>query len=319
MPSELIKKLLESGVHFGHQKKRWNPKMRPFIFGERSGIYIIDLEKTEECLNQARDFLMSIAAKGEMVLLVGTKKQAQEVIKEESLRCGMFYVTERWPGGLLTNFSTVKKSINRLKDIERMREDGTFEKLTKKEVARLEKERAKLMKNFSGIVKMERMPKAVIVVDTKKEETAVREACRLKIPVIGLIDTNSNPDPVSYPVPGNDDATKSIRMVISLLSDAIIEGRRQFLSYLSQEGVAIGAQAEGQEKAADPAEETKIKEIEEIVDKSETGDKDDKGAKRPHPQDEDSKARQLEREKKEQERQEARAREEKLKARKKTP
>ncbi|MCG8430266.1 MAG: 30S ribosomal protein S2 [Candidatus Omnitrophica bacterium] len=248
MPSELIKKLLESGVHFGHQKKRWNPKMREFIFGDRSGIYIIDLEKTEECLNRARDYLMDITSKGEMVLFVGTKKQAQEVIREEAQRCGMYYVTERWPGGLLTNFTTVKKSINRLKEIETMKEDGTFEKLTKKEVARLEKEHAKLMKNFSGIVKMDRMPAAAIVVDTKKEETAVREANRLKIPVVGLIDTNSNPDLVAYPVPGNDDATKSIRMIISSFAEAVIEGRKRFLSYLSQDGVNV--QKEGQQDDA---------------------------------------------------------------------
>src|SRR4030042_4790093 len=153
VPSELIKQLLEAGVHFGHQKKRWNPKMKEFIFGERSGIYIIDLEKTEECVNRARDFLMDITSKGEFVLFVGTKKQAQEVILREALRCGMYYVTERWPGGMLTNFATIKKSINRLKEIETMKVDGTFDKLTKKEVARLEKELAKLNKNFSGVDK----------------------------------------------------------------------------------------------------------------------------------------------------------------------
>jgi len=191
---------LESGVHFGHQTKRWNPKMKKFIFGSRSGIYIIDLEKTESCINAARDFLMDITSKGEFVLFVATKKQAQEVVKEEAIRCGMYYVTERWPGGMLTNFATIKKSINRLKDIEKMRTDGTFEKLTKKEVAGLEKELAKLNKNFAGIVPMEKMPKAVFVVDTKNEDTAVAEARRLGIPVVALIDTNSNPDLVDYRV-----------------------------------------------------------------------------------------------------------------------
>jgi len=267
VPSELIKQLLEAGVHFGHQTKRWNPKMKKFIFGERSGIYIIDLEKTEECINRARDFLLDITSKGEFVLFVGTKKQAQEVMLQEAIRCGMYYVTERWPGGLLTNFLTIKKSINRLKDIEKMKEDGTFQKFTKKEVAHLEKELGKLKKNFSGIVQMERMPKAMFVVDTKKEETAVREAGRLSIPIIGLIDTNSNPDMIAYPVPGNDDATKSIRMVVSLIADTIIEGRKRFLSYLSEDGVAIKEKKEMGEElpALLPEEEIKIKEIEEIV------------------------------------------------------
>ena len=265
MPSELIKQLLEAGVHFGHQTKRWNPKMKKFIFGQRSGIYIIDLEKTEECLNRARDFLLEVTSKGEAVLFVGTKKQAQEVVQQEAIRCAMFYVTERWPGGLLTNFATIKKSINRLKDIERMREDGTFKKLTKKEVAGLEKESVKLKKNFSGIVQMERMPAAIFIVDTKKEETAVREAGRLSIPIIGLIDTNSNPELISFPIPGNDDATKSIRAVTNIIADTIIEGRKRFLSYLSKESVTIKEEPALDEPVILPEEEVKIKEIEEIV------------------------------------------------------
>lgn len=266
MPSELIKQLLEAGVHFGHQTKRWNPKMKKFIFGQRSGIYIIDLEKTEECLNKARDFILDVTAKGDTVLFVGTKKQAQEVVKAEALRCGMYYVTDRWPGGMLTNFSTIKRSINRLKEIENMKTDGTYEKLTKKEVALLEKELAKLNKNFSGIVQMERMPKAIFIVDAKKEETAVQEARRLNIPIISLIDTNSNPDPIAYPIPGNDDAAKSIRMVTTFLADAAIEGRKRFLSYLSQEGAAAKKEEVVEEEAAIlPEEEIKIKEIEEIV------------------------------------------------------
>ncbi|MDD5098017.1 MAG: 30S ribosomal protein S2 [Candidatus Omnitrophica bacterium] len=280
MPSELIKQLLEAGVHFGHQTKRWNPKMKKFIFGSRSGIYIIDLEKTEECVNAARDFLMDITSKGEFVLFVGTKKQAQDVIKQEAIRSGMYYVTDRWPGGMLTNFATIKKSINRLKEIEKMRIDGTFEKLTKKEVARLEKELAKLNKNFSGIVPMERMPKAVFIVDTKKEETAVKEARRLGIPVIGLIDTNSNPDLIDYPIPGNDDATKSIRTVATIMADTIIEGRKKFLSYLSQEGVKV--EEAKQDIAAEllPEEDIKIKEIEEIVEDSQPLTEEAKAAKK---------------------------------------
>ncbi len=264
MPSELIKRLLEAGVHFGHKTSRWNPKMKKYIFGARSGIYIIDLLKTEECINKARDFVLDITSKGEVILLVGTKKQAQEAILQEAMRCGMYYVTERWPGGLLTNFATVKKSINRLKDIEKMKEDGTFAKLTKKEVSLLEKELAKLKKNFSGIVQMERMPKAIFIVDTKKEETAVKEARRLRIPVIGFIDTNSDPDLIEYPIPGNDDAIKSISLVASIIADSVIDGRKRFLSYLSQDGVVLKEGAE-EAPAVLPEEEVKIKEIEEMV------------------------------------------------------
>jgi len=240
--------------------------MKKFIFGERSGIYIIDLEKTEECINKARDFLLDITSKGEVVLFVGTKRQAQEAVLQEAIRSGMYYVTERWPGGMLTNYATIKKSINRLKEIEKMKEDGTFDNLKKKEVAHLEKELGKLKKNFSGIVQMERMPKAIFIVDTKKEETAVKEANRLSIPVIGLIDTNSNPELVTYPIPGNDDATKSIHTVTKLLADTIIEGRKRFLFYLSQEGVAIKPEKKEEEVSLVlPEEEIKIKEIEEIV------------------------------------------------------
>ncbi len=283
MPTELIKQLLEAGVHFGHKTSRWNPKMKKFIFGERSGIYIIDLEKTQECLNIARDFLLGLATKGEIVLFVGTKKQAQEVIYQEAMRSGMYYVTERWPGGLLTNFSTIKKSINRLKEIEKMREDGTFQKLTKKEVAGLEKELAKLKKNFAGIAQMERMPKAIFIVDTKKEETAVREANRLGIPVIGLIDTNSDPGLVSYPIPGNDDATKSVRLITALLADSVIEGRKKFLSYLSESGVSIKTQEEKEEPLVLPEEEVKIKEIEEIVETAGSGEEGSKPVKKGRP------------------------------------
>ncbi|MFA6216549.1 MAG: 30S ribosomal protein S2 [Candidatus Omnitrophota bacterium] len=293
MPSELIKQFLEAGVHFGHKVSRWNPKMKKFIFGQRSGIYIIDLEKTEECFNKARDYLLDITSKGEVALFVGTKKQAQEVILQEAIRAGMYYVTERWPGGLLTNFATIKKSINRLKEIEKMKEDGTFQKLTKKEVALLEKELAKLKKNFSGIVMMERMPKAVFIVDTKKEETAVREARRLGIPVIGFIDTNSNPDLVDYPIPGNDDATKSIGLIARLLADSIIEGRKKFLSYLSESGVAIKAKKEDVAEApvVAPEEEIKIKEIEEIVETTEKPEDDQKAGKKVRSKPVDDKAR----------------------------
>jgi small subunit ribosomal protein S2 len=268
LPTELIKKFLEAGVHFGHKTSRWNPKMKKFIFGERSNIYIIDLEKTAECLERARDFLSDITAKGEFVLFVGTKKQVQDVVKQEALRSGMHYVSERWPGGLLTNLATVKKSINRLKDIEKMHTDGTFEKLTKKEIAHLETELAKLNKNFAGIVSMERLPKALYVVDTKKEETAVKEANRLGIPVIGFIDTNCNPDQIAYPIPGNDDAAKSVQLITSIVADTIIDGRKKFLSYLSESGAAIRKEKGAPDGTAPeilPQEEVEIKEIEEIV------------------------------------------------------
>ena len=281
MPSELIKQLLEAGVHFGHKTSRWNPKMKQFIFGERSGIYIIDLEKTEECLARTRDFIVDLTAKGEFVLFVGTKNQAQEVIFQEANRCGMYYVTERWPGGMLTNFATIKKSINRLKEIEAMKTDGTFLKLTKKEVALLEKKLAKLKKNFSGIVAMERMPKAAFVVDTKKEETAVREARKLGIPIIGLIDTNSDPDLVDYPIPGNDDATKSIKAITTFIADSVIEGRKRFLSYLSHEGVEMKKdQAPDAVPGVLPEEEVQIKEIGEIIE--EVVKDDTKVAKKIH-------------------------------------
>ncbi|MFY9402985.1 MAG: 30S ribosomal protein S2 [Candidatus Omnitrophota bacterium] len=282
MPSDLIKQLLEAGVHFGHQTKRWNPKMKKFIFGSRSGIYIIDLEKTEECINRAKDFLMDITSKGEFVLFVGTKKQAQEVMQNEAIRCGMYYVTDRWPGGMLTNFTTIKKSINRLKEIENMRQDGTFAKLTKKEAAGLEKELAKLNKNFSGIVSMEKMPKAMFIVDTCKEDTAVKEARKLRIPIVALIDTNSNPDLIDYPIPGNDDATKSIKAVAGIITDTIIEGRKKFLSYLSQEGVKIEEPAKEEDVALLPEEESKIKEIEEMVENIESEGEADKPLKKGH-------------------------------------
>jgi len=229
MTEELIKQLLEAGVHFGHQTKRWNPRMKKYIFGERSGIYIIDLEKTVEALNKARDFLVQLTSKGQIVLFAGTKKQAQEAIEQEALRCKMFYVNKRWLGGLLTNFETIKKSIKHLKELEKMKEDGVFNKLSKKEVAQLTKEKEKLEKNLSGIKEMSNLPGVLFVIDSKKEETAVKEARKLSIPIVGLIDTNCDPNLIDFPIPGNDDAMKSIRLVTSLIADSIIEGRKQFL------------------------------------------------------------------------------------------
>ena len=226
--TELIKQLLEAGVHFGHQTKRWNPKMKNYIFGEKSGIYIIDLQKTETFLNQAREFISEAAAQGKPILFVGTKKQAQEVIEEEAKRCGAFFVNHRWLGGLLTNFQTIKKSIRRYKEIEQMEKEGIFENLTKKEIAALTNEREKLIKNLSGVIEMDRLPGALFVIDSKKEETAVLEAKRLGIPIVALIDTNCDPDLITHPIPGNDDAIKSIRLVSKFMADSVLDGRRRF-------------------------------------------------------------------------------------------
>jgi len=259
LPIELIKRLLEAGVHFGHKTSRWNPKMGQYIYGRKCGIYIVDLEKTAQCLNKACDFLLDITSRGQSVIFVGTKKQVQDTIQEEAQRCGMHYVNIRWLGGLLTNFSTIKNSIKRLKDIEKMREDGTFAMMSKKEVAILEKEASLFKKNLSGIVEMDDLPAAVIVVDTNKEMTAVKEAKRLKIPIVAITDTNCNPQIIDYPVPGNDDAIKSVRLIISLLADAIIEGRQRFLSYLSSETVSAELKQEQQDLVVDsPQEVTKV-------------------------------------------------------------
>ncbi|MCK5260530.1 MAG: 30S ribosomal protein S2 [Candidatus Omnitrophica bacterium] len=230
MVEELIKKLLEAGVHFGHQTKRWNPKMKKFIFGQRSGIYIIDLEKTVLCLNEARDFIRDITARGGKVLFIGTKKQSQMIIEEEAVKSEMFFVKNRWSGGLLTNFQTVKKSLDRLKEIERMQDNGIWENLKKKEIASLTKERDKLLFNFGGVREMKGMPQAVFVVDPKKEEIAVREAYKLGIPIIAIIDTNCDPDLIDYPIPGNDDALKSIRIITNLVAESIREGQKEFVS-----------------------------------------------------------------------------------------
>ena len=230
MATELIKKLLEAGVHFGHQSRRWNPKMKKYIFGERGGIYIIDLEKTAEKLNAACDYMREVAAKGGKILFVGTKKQAQDVIQEEAARVEMPYVKYRWMGGLLTNLETVKKSIRKLSDIEKMESSGITARLTKKENSLLMKEKERLLRDLGGIRDMAVVPQAMFVVDTKKEEIGVAEAKRLGIPVVGLIDTNSDPDLIDYPIPGNDDAVKSVKFIASLITDSIIEGRKEYLA-----------------------------------------------------------------------------------------
>jgi len=226
-----MKDLLEAGVHFGHQTKRWNPKMKEYIFGERNGIYIIDLGKTVKLFRDAEEFVSRLASEGRTILFVGTKRQAQDVIAEEAQRCGMFFVNERWLGGLLTNFSTIQRSLGRLRDLEAMATDGRFDTLSKKEIARNEKERRKLAKNLDGIRGMSRLPEAVFIVDTRKEKIAVDEARKLKIPVIGIVDTNCDPDEVDFVIPGNDDALRAIRLFASRIAEAVIGGRARRLRH----------------------------------------------------------------------------------------
>ena len=220
-----LKDLLEAGVHFGHQTKRWNPKMKSYIFGERNGIYIIDLAKTAKLFRDAEQFTTNLAADGRTVLFVGTKRQAQDAVAEEAQRCGMFFVNQRWLGGLLTNFATIQRSLGRLRDLEAMETDGRYDTLSKKEISQLEKEKRKLQKNLEGIRNMSRLPDALFVVDTRKEKIAVDEARKLKIPVIGVVDTNCDPDEVDYVIPGNDDALRAIRLFASRVADAVLAGR----------------------------------------------------------------------------------------------
>jgi len=219
-----MKELLEAGVHFGHQTKRWNPRMKEYIFGERNGIYIIDLQKTLKMFKEASKFVQDLAAEGKVVLFVGTKRQAQDAIAEEAQRCGMFYVNQRWLGGLLTNWVTVQKSVKRLKELDDMATDGRYELLPKKEVIRLERERKHLQANLAGIKNMSRLPDAIFVIDSNKEQIAVREARKLGIPVVAVVDTNCDPSEVDYVIPGNDDALRAIRLFTSKISESIAEG-----------------------------------------------------------------------------------------------
>jgi small subunit ribosomal protein S2 len=246
MSTITMKELLEAGVHFGHQAKRWNPKMKKYIFGERNGIYIIDLQKTLKLFKEAYDFVRSAAAEGKDVLFVGTKKQAQDAITEEAKRCGMYYVSSRWLGGMLTNFATIRKSIDRLKKIEKMKEDGTYDKLTKKEVAGLEKERTKLEKILSGIKTMPGLPSVLFIIDPRKEDIAVHEANKLGIPVVAVVDTNCDPDNIDYVIPGNDDAIRAIRLMASKVADAVIEGRQAIAKEAGEAAEAAKAAGETQ-------------------------------------------------------------------------
>ena len=222
-----MKSLLESGVHFGHQVKRWDPRMSKYIFGSRNGIHIIDLQKTIAAIKESYEAVRKIAADGKSVLFVGTKKQAQQAIQKKAERCGQFYVNNRWLGGMLTNFSTIKKSLQRLKKIEKMEVDGTFDNLTKKEVAGLQKEKAKLEKNLGGIKEMKELPGAIFVIDTHKEAIAVAEARRMGIPVVAVVDTNSNPEGIDYPIPGNDDAIRAITLFTSIIANAVMEANNE--------------------------------------------------------------------------------------------
>ena len=249
MATITMKQLLEAGVHFGHQTRRWNPKMERYIFGERNGIYIIDLQKTLRMMGVAANFIRETAENGGNVLFIGTKPQAQQSISEEAQRCGMYYVNQRWLGGMLTNFQTIKKSVGRLKELEQMEEDAIFDMLPKKEVTRLRREKGKLDKNLSGIEDMEVLPAVVIIVDTKKEKIAVDEANKLEIPIVAVVDTNCDPDDVKYPIPGNDDAIRAIKLICEAMADAVIEGKGTAL-----EGADVAPQAE-EEVAVEPTAE----------------------------------------------------------------
>jgi len=233
-----IKQLLEAGVHFGHHTRRWNPKMAEYIFTERNGIYIIDLQKTVKKFEEAYMFVRDMSVSGGKILFVGTKKQAADAIKDEALRAGMYYVNVRWPGGMLTNYKTIKKSIARLNSLEKMAEDGTFDLLPKKEVASLVKEMHDLEKNYGGIKDMEGLPSAVFIVDPRKEKNAVAEAKKLGIPVIAIVDTNCDPDDADYIIPGNDDAIRAIKLISSVIADAVIEGRQGEQFEEAEEAVA---------------------------------------------------------------------------------
>jgi small subunit ribosomal protein S2 len=242
-----MKELLEAGVHFGHQTKRWNPKMKEYIFGERNGIYIIDLQKTLKMFKEASKFVQDLANDGRIVLFVGTKRQAQDAIAEEAQKCGMFYINQRWLGGLLTNWVTVQKSVKRLKELDEMATDGRYELLPKKEVIKLERERKHLQANLAGIKNMSRLPDAIFVIDSNKEQIAVREARKLGIPVVAVVDTNCDPSEVDYVIPGNDDALRAIRLFTSKISESIAEGAQLMTDKQIADMTAATAEAQATE------------------------------------------------------------------------
>jgi len=249
-----MKELLEAGVHFGHQVKRWHPKMKKYIFGERNGIYIIDLQKTVKGLEEAYHFIRNVTIAGAPVLFVGTKKQSQDAIKEEAERSDTFFVNQRWLGGMLTNFSTIKKSIEKLKKIESMKEDGTMELLPKKERAAIEKERIKLERNLSGIKNMTSFPGALFIVDPKKERIAVAEAKKLSVPIVAIVDTNCDPDEIDYVIPGNDDAIRAIKLITSKIADAIMEGKETLAKARAEEAEKTEVEGKIQQEEAEVSE-----------------------------------------------------------------
>src|SRR6266404_4839201 len=249
-----MKELLEAGVHFGHQVRRWNPKMKEYIFGERNGIYIIDLQKTQKMFREALQYVSNMIGedRGKTVLFVGTKRQAQDAVREEAERSGQYYVNQRWLGGLLTNFQTVQKSIKRLKDLEAMQADGRYEKMTKKERIKLDREREGLEKNLSGIKNMTRLPDVVFIIDVRKEEIAVAEANRLGIPVVAVVDTNCSPDGIDYIIPGNDDALRAVRLFAARIADAVLEGQQMVAEGATQETEQVAAPVAPEAKAQTP-------------------------------------------------------------------
>ena len=257
MANITMKELLEAGVHFGHQTKRWNPKMKEYIFGERNGIYIIDLQKTLKMFKEASKFVTDLAADGKIVLFVGTKRQAQDAIAEEAQRCGGFYVNQRWLGGLLTNWVTVQKSVKRLKELDEMATDGRYELLPKKEVIKLERERKHLQANLAGIKNMNRLPDAIFVIDSNKEQIAVREARKLGIPVVAVVDTNCDPSEVDYVIPGNDDALRAIRLFASKVADSVVEGSQVATD---KQTADLAAMAGAAQQAETPATEARAEE-----------------------------------------------------------
>ena len=249
-----MKQLLEAGVHFGHQTRRWDPRMAEYIFQARNGIHIIDLQKSSKKLDEAYAFVKSQVEEGKTVLFVGTKKQAQECMKEAAIKCGMYYVDQRWLGGMLTNFDTIQKRIQRLKDLETMQEDGTFDVLPKKEVILLKKEMEKLEKNLGGIKEMDKLPGVIFLVDPKKERIAILEARKLNIPVVGLVDTNCNPEDVDYVIPGNDDAIRAVKLIADCISNAVIEGN-QGESFEVAEEQPVEEEVESMEQVVEASEE----------------------------------------------------------------
>jgi len=273
MSTVTMKQLLEAGVHFGHQTKRWNPKMKDYIFGSRNGIYIIDLQKTVRLFKEAYKFVADTVAQGENILFVGTKKQAQDAVTEEAQRAAMFYVNQRWLGGTLTNFRTIKKNVERLKKLEKMKEDGTFAALPKKEVLRLEKEQAKMEKTLGGIKNMAKLPKGIFIIDPRKERIAVHEARKLGIPIVAIVDTNCDPDEVDYIIPGNDDAIRAIRLISSKIADACLEGKQLLEARLTAPEGTIPVEGAVSEKAAGvAASEEPVAEEEEKIEKEEEED-----------------------------------------------